>query len=75
MLQSFRGTIDTHGIRTLRLESDEDFSRQQHYPINEFWVVLNHTDLPAIRAILASGDRARALRRVCEQAVSLGLVS
>lgn len=75
MLQSFRGTIDTHGIRTLRLESDDDFLRQRCRSTAEFWVVLHHTDLPAIRAILASGDRARALQRVCERAVSLGIVS
>lgn len=74
MLQSFRGTVDRGGIRTFRLERDDDFARRPDKTIAEFWAVLNRTELPPIRAALASGDRARATQMVCERAVSLGTV-
>jgi len=74
MLESFRGTVDRGGIRTLRLERDEDFARRPDRTTAEFWAILNREELPLIRAALATGDRVGATKMVCEHAVALGSV-
>ena len=74
MLQSFRGTIDRGGIRTFRLERDEDFARRPDTSVAEFWAILNREELPLISAVLASGDRVRATKMICEHAVAMGSV-
>ena len=74
MLQSFRGTIDESGIRTLRLEGDEEGG---HPPVNgvaEFWVVLDRRELSRIRAAFYAGERHTALSMICERSVSLGSI-
>jgi hypothetical protein len=42
--------------------------------VAEFWVVLNHAELPTIRATIQAGDRIRAMSLLCERAVSLGSI-
>ena len=74
MLQSFRGTIDRGGIRSFRLERDEDFVRRPTCSNVEFWAILHREELPVICAALASGDRLRATKMICERAFSLGSV-
>ena len=74
MLQSFRGTIDAHGIRTLRPERDEEFGRQLDHSVAEFWAVLNHSELPQIRLAFACGDRQLATRLISECAKSMGSI-
>ncbi len=74
MLQSFRGTIDVNGIRSLRLERDDDVMCPAESAVAEFWVVLNHAELPTIRATIQAGDRIRAMSLLCERAVSLGSI-
>jgi len=74
MLQSFRGTIDRGGIRSFRLEREDDFARTPDRRTPEFWAILDGEELPLIRAALASVDRIRATKMICERAVSLGSV-
>ena len=74
MLQSFRGTIDRGGIRSLRPERDDDFLRRADRSTVEFWAILHREELPLIRSVLASGDRIRATKMICERAISLGSV-
>ena len=66
--------MDRGGIRTFRLECDEDFVRRPDRSTAEFWVILDREELPLISAALASGDRLRATKMVCERAVYLGSV-
>ena len=66
--------MDRGGIRTFRPECDEDFARRPDRSTAEFWVILNREELPLISAALASGDRLRATKMVCERAVYLGSV-
>ena len=74
MLLSFRGTVDRGGIRSLRLECEDDFRRIPNRSVQEFWAILDGEELPLIRAALASGDRIRATKMVCERAISLGSI-
>ena len=74
MLQSFRGTIDAHGIRTLRLEKDEEFERRLDDSVAEFWAVLNRRELPEIRRAFESGNRQLALRLLSDRATSMGSI-
>ena len=74
MLQSFRATVDRGGIRTLRLERDDDCLRPTNMATAEIWVVLNDQELPVIRETIRSGNRIRALRLLSDRAVSLGSI-
>ena len=75
MLQSFRGTLDAHGIRSLRIETgDECWRGSNAQGRAEFWAVLNDSELPIIRANIQAGDRWRAMKLLNERAVCLGSV-
>ena len=55
-------------------EREDDFARTPDRSTPEFWAILDGEELPLIRAALASGDRIRATKMICERAVSLGSV-
>ena len=74
MLQSFRGTADEFGIRTLRLERDEERARPLHEGVTEFWFVVDRREVHRIRAAFAAGERQTALSMICEKSVSLGSI-
>ena len=69
MLQSFRGTFDGGGIREIRIEHEVEPQRPAASSEIEFWVVINHEELPAICETIQSGNRIRALRLLSERAV------
>ena len=74
MLESFRGTIDAQGIRSLRPEGDEEFAYQMDKSAVHFWAVLSQQELPRICDALASGDRQLATKLVFEAATSMGSI-
>ena len=74
MLQSFRGTLDAHGIRSLRIETGDECSLGRGQGRAEFWAVLNDSELPIIRATIQAGDRWRAMKLLNERAFCLGSV-
>ena len=57
MLQSFRGTVDGGGIRSLYLEADVPARPQLGSSVAEFWAVLDAKELPVIREAVRAGDR------------------
>ena len=74
MLQSFRGTVDEFGIRTIRLERDEEHGRPLDEGVAEFWFVADRRDVRRIRAAFFAGERQTALSMICEKSVSLGSI-
>ena len=74
MLRSFRGTIDVHGIRTFRPETDDESECQFDNSVAEFWAVLSDSELPRIRIALAYGDRQLATRLIAEGAAAMGSI-
>ncbi len=74
MLQSFRGTIDEYGLRSLRIEENAIVRYEGEPTIREFWAVLDSDDLRTIRAAFLAGDRRAALSLVCERSQSIGAV-
>ncbi len=74
MLQSFRGTIDRFGIRSLREETDEPIRFLATGSLAEFWAVMDASELPTIRAAVSTGDRSAALSLLCERSVSMGMI-
>ena len=74
MLQSFRGTIDAHGIRTLRLERDEELDHHLGGRCAEFWAVLDSKEVPLIRTAVQTDNRHTALSLICERSVSFGTI-
>ena len=74
MLQSLRGTLDAYGIRTLRLENDEEVVCQCTRRVAEFWAVVSMDDLQDIRLALALGDRRLATHLLVESATSIGSI-
>lgn len=72
MLQSFTGTVDRNGIRSLEVESDSGPRRIEDRDLAEFWAVLDSADLESIQLAIHSGQRRHALRMVSERAQSMG---
>ena len=73
MLQSFIGTIDTTGLRSLRDEEcSESIATPEDPNVVKFWAILDTDQLPQIRRALLMGHRGAALNLVAQQAKSLG---
>jgi hypothetical protein len=73
MLQSFIGTFDAAGLRSLRNEDDTHgvtgLSIAGSVP---FWAILDTEELPSIQRALMLGYRGTALELLVQQAKSLG---
>lgn len=74
MLQALRGTIDSQGIRTLRVESGETTCLQTDPKLVEFWVVVDSDFLNEIQMAMIAGDRIRATRLLSDTATSMGSI-
>ncbi len=74
MLQSFRGTIDVGGIRSLHLETDALVRPQTGKSVAEFWAVLDAKELPVIREAVRAGHRRTALSLICERSAFIGSI-
>jgi len=74
MLQSFTGTFDAGGLRSLEPERDHGNRTTPAASLCHFWAVLESPVDRRIRAAYHSGDRARALQLISDYAVSLGTV-
>jgi hypothetical protein len=76
MLQSFIGTFDAVGLRSLQREDDAGEADQRPLaPINgtvPFWAILDTGELPTIHQALVLGHRSRAWELLAEQAKCLG---
>ena len=74
MLQSFRGTVDVGGIRSLHLETDVPVRSQLGQIVAEFWAVIDAKELPVIREAVRAGDRRTALSLICERSAYIGSI-
>ena len=75
MLQSFRGTFDSAGLRSFVSEEASGVarrSRREH--VVEFWAVLDTDELPLIQRAFLLGQRGTALELIGMQAKSLGRI-
>ncbi len=73
MLQSFVGTYDQSGLRSLRLEeANSALPWTSPTGAAPFWAVLDSSDVPEICRAVCHGRRRRALRLLNERALTLG---
>ena len=73
MLQSFLGTFDRSGLRSLRIEDESQPALVVvKRNTSSFWAVLDSQELPKIYRAVVVGRRAEALRLLAEHAVSIG---
>lgn len=78
MLQSFVGTFDAVGLRTLKSEDEavdtDGFPSVRFVPegLVPFWAILDSTELPTIQKALLSGERDRAWELLVQQAKCFG---
>ena len=74
MLQSFRGTVDVGGIRSLYVETESPVRPRVATSVGEFWAVLDAKELPVIREAVRAGDRRTALSLLCERSAFIGSI-
>ena len=76
MLQSFVGTIDVQGLRSLRPEPDHDMwmKSSNESVAGTIWAVLDSADLMTVQVALRTGQKRRALQLLSESARSIGPV-
>ena len=74
MIQSFTGTFDTSGIRSLRVEADDDSRGPTPITSARFWAVLDTRDVPLIRRAMTAGDRIGALKLISDHSLSMGTI-
>ena len=74
MLQSFIGTLDAAGLRSLRTEDDALPAPLSDSEFVPFWVILDSSELPSIERALVLGQRQTALQLLVAVAKSLGPV-
>lgn len=75
MLQSYIGTFDSDGLRSLWTEEHcEHARRQRDGRVVEFWAVIDSEELHPIRRAMILGDRGTALELIGQQAISLGRI-
>ena len=75
MLQSYIGTIDMSGLRSLRTEEcGESVAPLGDPTVVSFWAILDTDQLPEICRALVMGHRGAALSLVTQQAKSLGRI-
>lgn len=73
MLDSYIGTFDHHGLRSLKSESDVPHSILAHCK-GQFWAVLDRSFVPSIHQAIAKGDSIAALKIVLQQARDIGSI-
>ena len=74
MLDSFIGTIDQYGLRTLKSETDQTQAFIEQRREGRFWAVLDNSLVPAINQAIAKGDSRTALQIVLQQAREIGSI-
>ena len=75
MLESFIGTFDSTGLRSLTTEETPSAARRSHHEqVVEFWAVLDTSELPLIQKAFLLGQRGAALDLIAQQAKSLGRI-
>jgi len=74
MIQSFTGTFDAHGVRSLRIEADDTPRGLPSDASTHFWAVLDSRDVPLIHRAIVAGDRKRALKLISDHSLSMGTI-
>ncbi len=74
MLDSFIGTFDQHGLRTLRSETAQTPAFVERRRQGRFWAVLDRSLVPTINRAIATGDSRTALQIVLQQARDIGTI-
>jgi len=75
MLQSFIGTFDTAGLRSLKTEDSAPAPLAGCFPLpGQFWAVLDTDELPSIRRAMMLGQRGTALDLLLQQAKCFGSI-
>lgn len=73
MLQSVIATVNRLGLKSLRLEVDDDsMLRQAVDDAASIWAVVDSADLAEVRRVLQAAEPELALRLLSERAVSIG---
>ena len=73
MLQSFIGTFDSAGLRSLRTEEAATHRQTTADSASiRFWAILDSDELPSIHGALRLGRRDQALELLTQRAKSLG---
>ena len=73
MLDSFIGTFDEHGLRSLEIEGcNRAYSPKGDNP--KFWAVTDCSVLTNIKLAMASGDARSALKIIVQQARDIGRI-
>ena len=73
MLDSYIGTFDHHGLRSLKSENDVRSAIFSRRP-GQFWAVLDKSLVPSINQAIAKGDSISALQIVFQQARDMGSI-
>ncbi len=73
MLDSYIGTFDHHGLRSLQTEPDRS-SPIFEARLGHFWAVLDRSLVPSINQAIAKGDSRSALQIVLQQARDFGAI-
>lgn len=75
MLQSFIGTCDSFGLRSLRIEDPlVSAERENDRAVVRFWAILDSAQIPSIQHAVMLGNRDAALELVASSARSFGRV-
>ena len=74
MLDSFVGTYDWAGLRTLKRELGSDSNRFGDRTSNEFWAIIDDDELVEIETAVLMGQRKSALELIFTRAQSLGRI-
>ncbi|MDA8562869.1 hypothetical protein N9L06_00290 [Mariniblastus sp.] len=74
MLDSFIGTFDQHGLRTLKSETNQTHAFIERRRQGRFWAVLDISLVPTINEAIATGDSRTALQIVLQQARDIGSI-
>lgn len=73
MLDSYIGTFDHHGLRSLKSENDVPPAILARQP-GQFWAVLDRSLVPSINQAIAKGDSISAMQIVLQQAREIGSI-
>ena len=66
MLDSFIGTFDQRGLRTLKSETKQTRAFVERRRHGRFWAVLDRSVVPSINLAIAKGDSRSALQIVLQ---------
>lgn len=72
MLQSFVGTFDAAGLRSLRAEEDGTAPPENREATVPFWAIIDTVELPPIEAALTLGCRSIAFELLAGRAKAFG---